>query len=193
MSTERKRVVYVAGPYRAATERGVALNIQRAERVALCVWACGAVAFCPHKNTAHFGGALPDTAWLEGGLEMVRRCDALVLVDGGEKSEGTKAEKALAEELGLPVFHQSDLNDWDKFSHWVRTGEVLPAPIATGGFVTDAEMERARARLRAVSERTCPACGVQAGYIDHLMHNECRACGHKVDLPAAIVAMQTSD
>lgn len=99
-------MIYICGPYR--DERGeyhVKENIRRAEQVALSVWGMGAAALCPHKNTAFFGGCQPDDVWLEGDLEMLSRCDALVTVAFWEKSEGALAEIEFAKENRIPIFH----------------------------------------------------------------------------------------
>lgn len=98
------RIIYIAGPYRAPTEYGVYCNIQKAERVALEVWKAGYAAICPHKNTAFFGGACPDSVWLEGDLEILRRCDAVLLMDGWYYSGGAIAEYREAVRIGLPIF-----------------------------------------------------------------------------------------
>lgn len=102
------KVIYVAGPYRSDTEFGLKQNIRNAEAVAIKAWQAGHVAFCPHKNTAHFGGLCPDEIWLAGGLEMLRRCDAMVLVQGWEKSSGTLAEIKEAEKYNIPVYKSVD-------------------------------------------------------------------------------------
>ncbi|MGL4514789.1 MAG: DUF1937 family protein [Lacipirellulaceae bacterium] len=102
------KVVYVAGPYRADSEWEIEQNFRRAERVALQVWLAGCACICPHKNTARFGGAAPDDLWLEGDLEMVRRCDAIVCVDGWERSIGAQGEVRLARSLGIAVFETID-------------------------------------------------------------------------------------
>src|SRR4051812_24706808 len=47
----RMKLIYIAGPYRAATEWQVVQNIRRAEALALAVWQSGAACICPHKNT----------------------------------------------------------------------------------------------------------------------------------------------
>lgn len=109
------KLVYVAGPYRSPTEFGVVENIRRAEALALKVWQAGAACICPHKNTALFGGALgmPDEVWLKGDLEMIRRCDAVIVTENWTQSSGTIAEVDLAQELGLPVFVElSELKLW---------------------------------------------------------------------------------
>ena len=93
------KLVFVSGPYRG----NVAENIHKAREVAIRVWQAGHVAICPHLNTAHFDGYAPDEVWLQGDLEILRRCDAITFVDGWECSEGARAEAKLAKELGLEV------------------------------------------------------------------------------------------
>lgn len=99
------KVIYVAGPYRADTERGVLENIRNAEAVAIEVWQAGYVALTPHLNTRLFGGLCPDETWLKGALELLRRCDAMVLVSGWETSGGTLAEIKEANNLNIPIFN----------------------------------------------------------------------------------------
>ncbi|SRR6266705_1397177 len=97
-------VVYVAGPFRAANSWEVEQNIRRAETLALEVWRLGAAAICPHANTRFYQGAAPDAVWLDGDLEILRRCDAVLLVTGWRTSSGTHAEIAEAFDCGIPVF-----------------------------------------------------------------------------------------
>jgi hypothetical protein len=98
------KVIYVAGPYRAGTERGVLNNIRNAEAVAIEVWRAGFVALTPHLNTRLFGGICSDDVWLNGALELMQRCDGVILVPGWEKSSGTIAEIEKAKNLNIPVF-----------------------------------------------------------------------------------------
>jgi hypothetical protein len=102
-------VVYVAGKFRGPDHWAIAENIRAAERVALEVWRLGFACICPHTNTAHFQGAAPDAVWLEGDLEMLRRCDAVVVVPGWEESEGARSEVALARSRGMPVLTLDEL------------------------------------------------------------------------------------
>ncbi len=102
------RIVFVAGPYRAATENGVHENIGRARAVALPLWRPGVMVFCPHLNSAFMGGAQPDRVFLDGALAMLAKCDAVVLVPGWERSTGTQAEIELANRLGIPVYESAD-------------------------------------------------------------------------------------
>jgi indole-3-glycerol phosphate synthase len=107
------KLVYVAGPFRAASAWGIEENIRRAERLALEVWRMGAACICPHTNTRHFQGAADDRVWLDGDLEILRRCDAMILVPDWQRSSGARAEVAEADKIGMPVFYGTDeLREW---------------------------------------------------------------------------------
>ena len=98
-----KKVIYIAGPYRAKTEWEVKQNIDRAEAVSLKYWKAGYAVFCPHKNSAFMGGSCPDETWLEGGLEILKRCDGIVMMEGWRESKGSGGEldQAMADNQGL--------------------------------------------------------------------------------------------
>jgi hypothetical protein len=115
-------LIYIAGPYRAKTEWDLVQNIRRAETLALAVWKLGAACICPHKNTALFGGAADDSVWLEGDLEMLRRCDAVLCTDDWQRSEGARNEVAAAQRLGIPVLYTLT-----EFETWLR---AKPRPAA---------------------------------------------------------------
>lgn len=99
------KIIFISGPYRGSCEWDVAQNIHRAEAVAIECWKRGWAVFCPHKNTAFFGGILPDTVWLDADLAILERCDAICMVPGWEKSSGAKAERYTAIKLGIPVYN----------------------------------------------------------------------------------------
>jgi nucleoside 2-deoxyribosyltransferase len=98
------KVIYIAGKYRGPNAWAIEQNIRAAEDVAARVWAAGHVALCPHANSRHMDGVASDEVFLAGTLELMRRCDAVVLVPNWRDSEGARAEVAEAERLGLPVF-----------------------------------------------------------------------------------------
>lgn len=99
-------LVYIAGPYSAPTREGVELNIAKAVAVGLDVAALGAFPVVPHANTAHpdFEKLQPYTFWIDGTLELLRRCDACLMVPGWESSRGATGERAEALATFKPVF-----------------------------------------------------------------------------------------
>lgn len=101
------KVIYVAGKYRANSEWGLVENIRHAEAVAIKLWQQGWAVICPHKNTAFFGGLAPDIRWLEGDLEMIKRCDAICLIKGWRDSVGSVEEYHLAKKLGLKIYYET--------------------------------------------------------------------------------------
>lgn len=112
------RLVYVAGPYRGATIEAVELNIATARRVGLQLARAGAMPVIPHANTAGFELYAPDLHdefWLDGTLELMRRCDAVVLCPAWSTSKGTLQEIAEAARLGIPVFKSVEeyIDGWD--------------------------------------------------------------------------------
>lgn len=98
------KVAYVAGPYRAETIYEIVQNIRHAEAVALDLWRFGYAVICAHKNSALFDGACDDSVWLAGALELMRRCDLVVVLPGAEFSAGSTAEVLEARERGIPVY-----------------------------------------------------------------------------------------
>ena len=98
------KVVYIAGKYRGKTPWEVEQNIRAAEDVGAKVIAAGHMPLIPHANTRHMEGLADDAFFLAGTMELLRRCDAVVLVPGWSTSVGAKDEVVEAHRLGLPVF-----------------------------------------------------------------------------------------
>ena len=115
MTSNLKRVlVYIAGPYRNEKECEVFTNIMEARRVAIALWKGGFIPICPHLNTFFFNGIVKSPkVFIDGDLEIVRRCDAMVMLDGWQYSEGAFEENELAHELGMPIF---DLDGMGSYS-----------------------------------------------------------------------------
>lgn len=99
------KVVYIAGPFRGKDSWEIKQNINRAAALALECWRAGYVALCPHTNTADFQGAAPDNVWLEGDLELLSRCDALLTTDNWKESQCACKEVEFAQLRGIPIFH----------------------------------------------------------------------------------------
>lgn len=101
------RLLYIAGAYRAPTAWLVEQNIRRAEEAAMEVLKLGAYPICPHTNTrGWFDKVQPDEFMLEATLELMRRCDGVLMMLGWSKSSGASAEYDEARRLRLPVFFE---------------------------------------------------------------------------------------
>jgi hypothetical protein len=108
----KQLVAYVAGPFRSSSAYvanhqdmwGVQKNVMHAMELARQAWLEGFAVICPHANTMFFTGAAPDSVWLDGDLELLRRSDAVLLTDNWEKSSGARAEVEEANRVGIPVF-----------------------------------------------------------------------------------------
>jgi hypothetical protein len=105
------KLVYIAGPYRSASQFvpgeqdafGVLQNVMRAMATSLEVWRAGAVGVCPHGNTFCFQGAANDSVWLDGDIELMKRCDAVLMTPDWDRSSGARKERDIAIEEGIPV------------------------------------------------------------------------------------------
>lgn len=100
------KLIFVSGAYRAGTKAGISQNIKNAREASKLLWQQGWAVICPHMNTAHFWNIVTDDNYLEGYLEMLRKCDAIYMLKGWEKSSGSVAEYNLAVELGIEIIYQ---------------------------------------------------------------------------------------
>lgn len=102
-----KFVIYISGLFSSKAEPysfwEQECNVRVAEVEALAVWRAGHVALCPHTLTRNYAGTLPYETWLTGELELLSRCDGMLLLRGWQDSPGARREKAHAESLGIPV------------------------------------------------------------------------------------------
>ena len=106
------KIVYIIGPFRGSNPWQVECNVRRAEELALDVASHGMMPLCPHTNTRYFDGLLTASFWLSGTIELARRCDAAICVDG-ILSERSRIEVKDFESRGAPVFQKiTDLHTW---------------------------------------------------------------------------------
>jgi len=99
------KIIYVAGKYFGKTHSETYTNIDIARREAAFIWSRGAVAICPHLNSAWMSGVCDERYFYEGYAELVKRCDALYACWNWIESKGSKLEIETAKELGIPVLY----------------------------------------------------------------------------------------
>jgi hypothetical protein len=96
-------LIFVSGPYRAPTAWERDRNIHAAREIGAMIAMAGGYPVIPHSNTSHFDGLATDELWLDGTMELLRRCHAVVLMSNWHHSSGARAEAGEAERLGLPM------------------------------------------------------------------------------------------
>ena len=102
------KVIYIAGPYRAKTERGLVENIRKSEDAAIRLWKQGYAVICSHKNTAHLGGICEEETFLNGDIEILKRCDVIYMLSNWRKSNGACEEVRIAAENNIKVIYEED-------------------------------------------------------------------------------------
>lgn len=104
---DNKTVIFISGKYRGKTTKEVELNIFLATEASKKLWKLGYIVICPHLNTSHFDGICEDDVWLNGYLEILKRCDAIYMLNNWLQSEGAIKEYELAEKIGIKILFQS--------------------------------------------------------------------------------------
>lgn len=116
----RKPVVYVAGRFRSADGWKINENVFAAEKAGREVAALGAMPLVPHSIGAHMAGTEDDTFWLTGTLELMRRCDLVLVLPGYQESQGAMGEIAEAQRIGMPVIMPLDgAPGWEELRSWL--------------------------------------------------------------------------
>lgn len=103
------------GPFRAANGWLIEKNIRKAEEKALELWKEGYAIICPHTNTRFFQGVCQDNVFLDGDLEILKRCDAAFCIEGHEKSLGSIVEVNFCKRNKIPVF--KNLDEMSQYFH----------------------------------------------------------------------------
>ncbi|HOX54629.1 MAG TPA: DUF4406 domain-containing protein [Candidatus Omnitrophota bacterium] len=108
---KRKILVYVAGKYSGE----ISGNIHAARETAIKLWESGFSVFCPHLNTIHFEKDCKCryNDYIMGDLEILERCDVILMLDNWESSQGATREHEFAQSQQIPIFYKiEDLERW---------------------------------------------------------------------------------
>ena len=109
------KLVYIAGKYSDKTLHAQLDNIKAAEKLAIELWSKDIAALCPHKNTALFDDVASWKTFMEGSYEMLKRCDAILMVSNWTFSKGAKLEWDYAHENNIPIFYKAEqVVEWSR-------------------------------------------------------------------------------
>lgn len=109
------KVVYVAGPLTGKDMWEVRQNVHLAEDWGMAIAELGGVPLMPTSNTEHFYGTLTPEFWYAATIELLKRCDAIFLIEGWTRSKGAVAEREEAQNLGIPIFDYRDISEFEKW------------------------------------------------------------------------------
>lgn len=106
-------IIYLAGPLTQINNKSVQDNVSSAKAIALELWKLGYTVISPHANCdlpmALAQEELEPSYWLNKDLEIISRCDALVVLPDWELSLGTNAEINYAKERDIPITFYPEL------------------------------------------------------------------------------------
>lgn len=109
-------MILIAGPYRSGTNddpEKMAQNLRNLESVALPLYRAGhipligewlALPLLREAGSTHPGDAIYNEILYPIANRLITRCDAVLRLPGA--SQGADEDVRLAQEIGLPVFHQ---------------------------------------------------------------------------------------
>lgn len=106
------KLIYVAGKYTGDTYSAIDDNIRISEVVSLKLIRKGWAVITPHKNTAHYEVYEDDTltyhTWIAIDDEILKRCDAILMMKNWIESKGSKRELEIAKKLNIPIYFEAD-------------------------------------------------------------------------------------
>ena len=100
------KLVYIAGKYTGKTMMETKRNILLAEEAAIYVLKQGNYPVTPHLNTALFEFHCPEIKekfWYDATLDLLERCDAILMLPLWQDSHGARGEYMKAIELKLLI------------------------------------------------------------------------------------------
>jgi len=102
-------LIYISGPYNADSEEKIEKNVRKAEDLALeLIKRTSHYPICPHTMTKGWEKKISLDDIMRSDFEAVKKCDALLMLEGWEKSRGAKLEKKYAGILDKPIYYSID-------------------------------------------------------------------------------------
>ena len=108
---EQMKKIYIAGAYSGKTKEERDLNIAHVAAVGREIARLRkGIPIMPHMNSAKFEDLAPDIPkdfWLEGDIEIMKSCDAVIFIAGWDRSPGAVKEMEEAKKAKMLIYRQS--------------------------------------------------------------------------------------
>lgn len=122
------KIVFISGPlttgWDGKNREFILNNVQKAEAYQIALANQGVGAFCAHTHSSFHhekGGTASENYYYELDMEFLKRsADAVLAMQGWERSKGAKAEVEWAKENGLPVFYPISHMNIQDIVGWAR-------------------------------------------------------------------------
>ena len=106
-------LIYLATPIRPKNGRTIEENVADAKALALSLWKLGYTVICPAANSdlpiTLAEKELDISRWLNGDIEILAKCDAIVVAPNWMNSQGVSGEIMFAQLMNIPVYYYPEL------------------------------------------------------------------------------------
>lgn len=99
--------IYLSGPISGRSSEEAKVHFSNAEDLVRC----STLTYSYISNPTNLPEGWTWNAYMRAGIRELLICDAIVMLDGWEKSRGAEIEKDLAEKLGLKIYYESELRE----------------------------------------------------------------------------------
>lgn len=103
---KKLEVIYIAGPYSGEDAAAIQRHVDVAQAAGQEILRRGHACLCPHSMTHDWdiGTGIEYETFLHTDLELLARCDAVLMLPGWSRSRGAMGEYQEARRLGLKIY-----------------------------------------------------------------------------------------
>ena len=100
----KMKLAYIIGPLTASSIHNRILNIRKAEELSIALWSAGYAVICPHLNSGLLQGACHEQDFIDGYIEILKRCDFAVVSSEQAHNKNSIIETEYCIDNNIPVY-----------------------------------------------------------------------------------------
>ena len=123
-----KDLIYVAGPLNGKDAAEYITNLHKMTWKSCDIRGLNAATICPGNDFIEgvVHGYMEYEDYTENTMEIMKRCDAVYVMEGSDDSKGVQAEIKEAVRWGIPVFYEENLDIMDNaFLKWLNRPKIM--------------------------------------------------------------------